>query len=169
MIGEADRLIEATDATQSYTGWETITNGLRLMVPSFLIADKPTSGGGNFLGHIAGDLATDDMTTQVSYGFMANFYNAFGMQGVLFGSILFIAIFHYVIRLWFATPYLELTPWGSTIWYVLLGMMFEHSLIEGPVGNMFPTFVDMSAIVGLVLLSRWVVGLFAPRYAPTGY
>jgi hypothetical protein len=169
MIGEADRLIAATDDTQSYTGWETITNGFRLMMPSFLVSDKPTSGGGNFLGHIVGELAPDDMTTQVSYGFMANFYNAFGLYGVLFGTIIFIAIFHYVIRLWFSTPYLEFGPWGSSIWYVLLGMLFEHNLIEGPVGNMLPTFVNLSAVVGLALLSKWLVTLFGPRRAPTGY
>jgi hypothetical protein len=164
MIGEADRLIAATDSTQSYTGWETITNGIKLMVPSFLTSDKPTSGGGNLLGHIAGDLASDDMTTQVSYGFMANLYNAFGLYGVLFGTIIFISVFYYVLRLWFATPDLNFSPWGSTIWYLLLGLLYEHSLIEAPIGNTLPSMViTISAMVALILAARFLVSIFEGR------
>jgi hypothetical protein len=169
MIGEADRLIAATDSTQSYTGWETIINGLRLMVPSFMMADKPTSGGGNFLGHIVGELAPDDMTTQVSYGFMANLYNAFGLYGVLFGTIIFIAIFYYVIRIWFATPDLTRGPWGSTIWYVLLGMYFEHSLIEAPLGNDFPVLLNISVVVGLIYVSRLLASFLTAKRTHFSY
>jgi hypothetical protein len=166
MIGEADRLIAATDDTQSYTGWETITNGLKLMVPSFLIADKPTSGGGNFLGHIAGDLAPDDTSTQVSYGIMANLYNAFGLTGVLVGTVIFISIFYYVLRIWFATPDLSFSPWGSSIWYVLLGMLFEHSLVEAPIGNILPALLNLSAVVALVFASKFLLSLLRRRQAP---
>jgi hypothetical protein len=170
MIGEADRLIAATDATQSYTGWETISNGIKLMAPSFLVADKPTSGGGNFLGHIAGDLASNDLTTQVSYGFMANLYNAFGLYGVFFGTIIFISLFYYSLRLWFATPDLNFSPWGSTIWYLLLAMLYEHSLIESPIGNMLPSVViGMTAMVGLILGSKFLASLFEPRRRPLVY
>ena len=166
MIGEADRLIAATDATQSYSGWQTITWGLQLMVPSFILPEKSTTGGGNFLGHIVGELAPDDMLTQVSYGFMANLYNAFGLLGVFIGTILFIFVLYYVLRLWFAAPNLEFTPFGSSIWYVLLGMFFEHGLIEGPVGNMLPALVNISAFAGLILLANWLVSFFAFKRAP---
>ena len=170
MIGEADRLIAATDETQSYTGWETIIYGIKLMVPSFLMADKPTSGGGNLLGHIVGELAQDDLTTQVSYGFMANLYNAFGLIGVLFGTIIFISVFYYVLRLWFATPSLEFGAWGSTIWYLLLGMLYEHALIEAPIGNILPSMVILlSAVVGLVFIARFSVSLFENRRRPLVY
>lgn len=170
MIGEADRLIAATDGTQSYTGWETIMYGVKMMVPSFLMADKPSSGGGNLLGHIVGELAPNDMVTQVSYGFMANLYNAFGLNGVLFGTILFISVFYYVLRLWFATPNLEFSPWGSSIWYLLIGMLYEHSLIEAPIGNILPSMVIlMSAIVGLIFLARFSVSFFESRQRPLAY
>ena len=170
MIGEADRLIAATDGTQSYTGWETIMYGVKIMVPSFLMADKPSSGGGNLLGHIVGELAPNDMVTQVSYGFMANLYNAFGLNGVLFGTILFISVFYYVLRLWFATPNLEFSPWGSSIWYLLIGMLYEHSLIEAPIGNILPSMVIlMSAIVGLIFLARFSVSFFESRQRPLAY
>jgi len=163
MIGEADRLIAATDATQSYTGWATIVTGLELMVPSFLMPDKPLGGGGNFLGHIAGDLAPDDMATQVSYGFMANLYNAFGLSGVFIGTIIFIASFFYMLSLWFAQQSLNFTPWGSSIWYLLIGMMFEHGLIESTIANDLPAYVNLSAIVGLILLCKFLARFFADR------
>jgi len=163
MIGEADRLIAATDATQSYTGWETIENGFYLMVPSFIMPDKPIGGGGNFLGHIAGDLAPDDNATQVSYGFMANLYNAFGLKGVFIGSFLFIASFYYMLSLWFAHQSLNFSPWGSSIWYLMIGLMFEHGLIESSLGNDLPAYVNLSAVVGLIILSKYLARFFADR------
>jgi len=163
MIGEADRLIAATDATQSYTGWETIENGFYLMVPSFIMPNKPLAGGGNFLGHITGELAPDDMDTQVSYGFMANLYNAFGLIGVFIGTILFIASFYYMLTLWFAHQSLNFSPWGSSIWYLLIGLMFEHGLIESTLANNFPAYVNISAVVGLIFLCKYLARFFAGR------
>jgi hypothetical protein len=166
MIGEADRLIAATDEMQSYTGWETITDGLQLMVPSFLLPDKSLIGGGNFLGRIAGDVASDDLSTQISYGIMANFYNAFGLTGVLLGTTIFIAIFFYVLRIWFATPDLSFGPWGSSIWYLLLSMLFEHSLVEAPVGNILPGLINLSAVVALVFASKFLLSILRKRQSP---
>jgi hypothetical protein len=168
MVGEADRLIAATDGTQTYSGWDTIVMGLRLTVPSFLMADKPTSGGGNYFGHVAGDLAQDDQTTQVSYGFMAGLYNAFGLYGVLFGTIIFTFVFYYVIRLWFAAPDLSFHPFGSNIWYLMLGLAYQHSLVEAPIGNILPSMVTMSASVALILLARFLVSFFSYSRAPYG-
>ncbi len=164
MIGEADRLIAATDETQSFTGWETIINGMKLMVPSFLIGDKPTSGGGNFLGHVAGDLAPDDMTTQVSYGVMANLYNAFGLTGVLLGTIAFFFVFYYVLKLWFADSDLSMGPWGGSVWYLLIGTMYEHGLVEGPIGNILPSLINLSAIVGLIFAAKFWVNFSRRRH-----
>jgi hypothetical protein len=136
------------------------------MVPSFLMPDKPGSGGGNFLGHIAGDLAPDDMGTQVSYGIMANLYNAFGLTGVLVGTVIFISIFYYVLRIWFATPDLSSGPWGSSIWYLLLAMLFEHSLVEAPIGNLLPALVNLSAVVALVFASKFLLSILRKRQSP---
>jgi hypothetical protein len=163
MIGEADRLIAATDATQSYTGWDTIESGLDMVVPSFLMPNKRLYGGGNFLGHIAGDLATDDMATQVSYGFMANFYNAFGLPGVFWGTGVLILSFYYMLRLWFWDQTLSFGPLGSSIWYLLLGVLFEHSLVEGAIANDLPSYVNLVAIVGLVFVARFLVHFFGAR------
>lgn len=163
MMGEADRLIAATDNTQSYTGWRTIIDGLDLMVPRFIADLKPSAGVGNILGHIGGDLASDDVTTQISYGFMANLYNAFGLNGVLIGTIVFMAIFYYVISLWFGASDLTLTPWGGSIWYLMMGICFEHGLVEGPLANQLPAFINLSATVGLIFLASFLASFFGDR------
>lgn len=82
MIGEADRLVSATDRFGE-TGFETIENSLLYVVPYFLYPNKSQSASGNYLGRYAGDAADDDLSTQFSYGFMANAYNAYGMAWVL--------------------------------------------------------------------------------------
>jgi hypothetical protein len=163
MMGEADRLIAATDNTQSYTGWATILNGLELMVPRFIADIKPTEGAGNMLGHIGGELAPDDVSTQISYGFMANLYNAFGLNGVLFGTIIFMAIFYYVLHLWFGASNLTLTPWGGSIWYLMMGIYFEHALVEGPVANNLPAFINLAATVGLIYIAIFLASFFGNR------
>ena len=98
MVGEADRLGSATERQQAFTGWETITWGFKLLTPSFLYAKKPTMEAGNYLGHIVGDIGPSDTETQVSYGVMANLYNAFSFIGVLVGTLVFFAGFYYWIR-----------------------------------------------------------------------
>lgn len=82
LVGEADRLVDATEHG-TYTEWETITNSLLIAVPHFLYPQKPQNGSGNFLARYTGDLPLTDFTTQVSYGFMANAFNAFGLAWVL--------------------------------------------------------------------------------------
>lgn len=95
MIGEADRLISTSDVYKR-TEWDTIYTALLVQVPSFIFPRKPLTGSGNFLGRYAGDLDASDLVTQVSYGFMANAYNAFGMAAVLpmsaFASLFFLAL-----------------------------------------------------------------------------
>ncbi len=169
MVGEADRLIDATDQTQSYTGWQTIIAGLQVAVPSFIMPMKPDFAVGNLLGHIGGELADDDYSTQISYGFMANLYNAFGLYGVLFGTIIFISTFYYMLRLWFASPDLNFGPYGSSIWYILLGLLFEHSLIEGPVANDLPAYINLGATVALIWAAGMIVRSFKVRRAGHRY
>jgi hypothetical protein len=81
MVGEADRLVDATDRFGT-TGMETISNSVLVAVPHFLYPNKPQTASGNFLGRYAVDLGEGDFGTQVSYGFMANAYNAYGMFSV---------------------------------------------------------------------------------------
>ena len=165
MVGEADRLIASTDATQSYTGWETIVMGLELMVPSFIYPDKPLSAGGNLLAHIAGDVADDDQTTQVSYGVMAGLFNSFALPGVFWGSILFFGLLYYSLQVWYRNAVLNFEPYGSSIWYILLTIQFQHSLVEAPVGNLLPTFLNTGLMVAPVILTAKLLAAYLPSTA----
>jgi hypothetical protein len=163
MVGEADRLIASTDATQSYTGWETIVMGLQLMVPSFIYPEKPLSGGGNLLAHIAGDIGDDDLTTQVSYGVMASLFNSFSLPGVFWGSIIFFGLIYYSLQIWYRNPVLNFDPYGSSIWYILLAIEFQHSLVEAPVGNLLPSLLN----TGLMVVPVIYAAKFLAAYLPT--
>ena len=105
MIGEADRLIAGTEQENEFTGWQEITWGFKLMAPkSWIFPDKPIIPSANLLGHIANDLAPQDHFTQMAYGSMADFYNAFSYPGVLFGSVALFAAIYYLLRVGFGNP-----------------------------------------------------------------
>ena len=110
MIGEADRLLAATDFYKNFTGWDTISDAILFSIPSFLYPAKPLMATNNFLGHYAGDAAPEDFGTQFSYGFFANWYNAFGLPGVLAGSAITVVWIGMLIGL-IATGKPQSDPW----------------------------------------------------------
>jgi hypothetical protein len=137
MLGLADLLVSGTNDSE-FTGWQTITLGFKLMVPSFLYPDKPIFSAGNFLGHIAGEVGVGDETTQCAYGFMANFYNAFSFPGVFFGTALCFALFYYILRWGFGNPRWRRRPGGSTVWMIVLIAAFHHTILESAVSGLMP-------------------------------
>jgi hypothetical protein len=136
MVGEADRLVDATQRQQAFTGWETIVWGFKLLTPSFLFPNKPIFEAANRLAHIVGDVSSSDTTTQVSYGVMANFYNAFSLTGVLIGTSVFFGGFYYWIRLFLGNPHLSGEPDTSVLWFVWLIASFQHDLAESSVSGL---------------------------------
>jgi hypothetical protein len=140
MVGLADALVAGTNES-GFTGWETITWGFKLMVPSFLYPDKPIFPAANFLGHIAHEVSDGDYTTQVSYGIMANFYNAFSFPGAFIGTALFIGSFYYILRLGFGNPRCRRLTSGSTAWFVLIIAHYHHMLIEAAVSGLMPSLL----------------------------
>jgi hypothetical protein len=156
MVGEADRLISATERQQAFTGWETIIWGFKLATPSFLYPNKPVFEAGNFLGHIVGDLDPSDRTTQMSYGVMANLYNAFSFFGVLVGTPLFFAGFYYTIRIFLGEPRWEGGPTTSSLWFIWLIGLYHHNIVESSLsGNIaslaFPFVVALLGILAKCL------------------
>ena len=145
MVAEADRLIAATERQQAFTGWETITWGFKLATPSFLYPDKPIYGAGNYLAHIAGEVSSSDTSTQVSYGVMANWYNAFSYTGVLVGTPLFFAGFYYWFRMFLGEGRWERVPTISALWFLWLVASFQHGIVEA-------TFSDLVASLFLPLV-----------------
>jgi hypothetical protein len=162
MVGESDRLVSATAHQDAFTGWETITWGFKLLTPSFLLPTKPVYEAGNFLGHVVGEVGSGDSTTQVSYGIMANFYNAFGLAGAFLGSALFFGGFYYWIRLFLGDPQWDGLPTITAMWFIWLIATLQHSIVESSVSGMIATLSFPVILLLLWMISRWV-SLFLPR------
>jgi hypothetical protein len=162
MVGEADRLISATERRQAFTGWKTIAWGFELLTPSFLYPDKPIFEAGNYLGHIGGDVNPSDTSTQISYGVMANLYNAFSLPGVLFGTILFFAGFYYWIRIFLGDPRWDGGPTTSTLWFVWLIALYQHSVVESSLSGNIASLSFPFAIALLGVFAKWFC-LLLPR------
>jgi hypothetical protein len=159
MIGEADRLIYATDAQQAFTGWETIGWGFERMLPSFIYPDKPVFGAGNFLAQITGDTGMGDLTTQVSFGVMANFYNAFGLTGVFVGSLGFFTAFFYCTRFWFGDVRIGGLTNGGSLWALLVVANFHHSLVEETFAGLLPSMELPIVVLAIYALAKVTAGI----------
>ena len=162
MVGEADELISATEKLRSFTGWETITWGFKLLTPSFLFPDKPVFEAGNYLAHIAGVVGRRDFSTQVSYGAMANFYNAFSFMGVLVGTPVLFGGLYYWIRMFLGEPRWDGLPTVSTLWFVWLFFSYEHSIVESTVSGLIATLGFPVVIAMLHIAAEWLC-LFLPQ------
>jgi hypothetical protein len=156
MVGEADKLISATAEQRAYTGWETITWGFKLATPSFLYKDKPVLEANNYLAHIVGEVGDSDLTTQVSYGVMANLYNAFSFVGVLIGAPLFFACFYYWIRLFLGDARWVSMPTMSTLWFLWLVSAFQHSIVESSLSGLIASITFPIPLIMLFVAARFL-------------
>jgi hypothetical protein len=156
MVGEADRLIAGTEHQKAFTEWETITWGFKLLTPSFLSPDKPVFEAGNYLGHIVDDVGPADETTQISYGVMANFYNAFGLPGVFLGTTLLFAGFYYWIRIFLGDARWTGRPTTSALWFIWIVATFQHSIVESTVSGLIAS-LSFPVILGILYIaSKWM-------------
>jgi hypothetical protein len=159
MACEADRLIAATDQLGSYTEWQTITWGFKLLMPSFLYPEKPVYGTGNFLAHITGQVASVDQATQVSFGLMANFYNAFRLTGVFFGTLAFFTIAYYWLSLFCGNPTWLGKPTPGTMFFILIVGAYQHALPESPFASLVPSLVVVPILVSIVFFAAHIISL----------
>jgi hypothetical protein len=157
MIAEGDRLIAATERTQSYTGWETITWELKMLVPRVLYPQKPILGPGAYLAHIAGDSPWWDDTTQWAYGPFAMLYNAFGLMGVFFGSILTFAAYYAWLAVFFGNPQFASAPVPAVMWFVCIVGLNQHHLAES--GVTATLWLSPLLVAGMYLLAKAVARL----------
>jgi hypothetical protein len=152
MVGEADRLIYATEQQKAFTGWETITWGFKLLMPSFLFPDKPIHEAANYLSHIAGESNIRDTTTQVSYGVMANFFNAFGMVGVVIGTPIFFGALYFWIRLFLGNARLDDAGGISTLWFLWLTGLYQHRIVESSISGLTAS-ISFPVVIVLIMLA----------------
>jgi hypothetical protein len=162
MVGEADRLISTTFRLRAFTEWTTITWGLKLLTPSFLYPNKPVYEANNYLAHIVGEVGRSDNTTQVSYGVMANLYNAFSFSGVLIGTAVFFAGFYYWIRTFLGQPRWEAAPTASTLWFIWVIASYHHDIAESSLSGLIASLA-FPVIIGLLGLLATCLCLFFPR------
>ncbi len=157
LVGEADRLISASNVYE-FTGWETITNSLLIAVPHLLYPAKPQLGSGNYLARYAGDLAATDVTTPVSYGFMANAYNAFGMWSVLPLSL--------VTTLLVIVPLLLISK-GATFanpWSMFCVVSLHQTYAESSFSGLFGAF-NTPILATMVLIAAFIIDWLFVRTA----
>jgi hypothetical protein len=166
MVGQADRLVAATIQQQSWTGWYTVKHDLQLAIPSFIYAEKPIFGAGNYLGHITGEVGPQDVTTQVSYGVMATFFNAFSYSGVFLGTIVFFCCFYYLQRLFLGDPHATVSPSESTMWFVFIVSTFQHSLVEETVAGLMTSWNVLVVLIATCVMARFICPLL-PKYVAT--
>jgi len=163
LVGEADKLISATERQQAFTGWETITWGFKLMTPSFLFPGKPVLEAGNYLAHIAGEVGAADNTTEVSYGVMANLYNAFSFTGVFVGILLFFGGFYYWIRIFLGEAKWDGMPSTSTLFFIWLVALYGHSVVESSLSGVIPSMLFPVVIAFLFALAKCICLLLPSR------
>jgi hypothetical protein len=163
MVGEADKLVAATVQQQSWTGWYTIIWGLKLATPSFIYPDKPIFGTGNYLAQLTGEIGSQDRTTQVGYGVMANLFNAFSYLGVFLGTIVFFGCFYYVLQLFFTNPHWNKSPTECTLWFCFIVAAFQHTLVEESVAGLIAS-VNLLVVVWAMCTAAKFICPYLPRY-----
>ena len=161
LVADADRLISASMRTAP-TEWETITWGFKLLMPSFLYPDKPIYEAGNYFGHLAGDLNLMDRDTQVSYGPLANWYNAFAMPGVLIGTMVLFGALYYWLRLFCGKAEWGADAGGGTIWLLLIIGTYHHRLAESTLPGII-SILPIPVIVLVLFLIAEKLTIFFPR------
>jgi hypothetical protein len=131
-------------------------------MPSFLFPNKPVFEAGNYLGHIVGEVAPSDHSTQISYGVMANLYNAFSFAGVLVGTPIFFAGFYYWIRVFLGEAKWDGMPTTSTLWFIWLISSYQHSIVESSLSGNIST-LSFPFVVALLGILAKGLSLFFPR------
>jgi hypothetical protein len=133
LIKMADLLVAAT-AREGPSEWDTITHGFKMVLPRFVYPNKPAVNTGTYLGKKAGVISEDDWGTQVSFGFVADAYSAFGWAGVALIPGIVTACFLLLFN-WFVGP-LE-----RNVWCVYLFVEFQHFFAEQTISAMTLTIL----------------------------
>jgi hypothetical protein len=152
LIKMVDLLVFATDI-QGESEWETIAHGFKMVMPRFLYPDKPAINTGTFLGKKAGVISDDDWGTQISFGFIADAYSAFGWLGV--------ALIPGIVTGCFGLLFGWLV--GSlerNVWCIYLFAEFQHFFAEQTISAMTLTVLRrpiwLVAIYVLIRLVRYL-------------
>jgi hypothetical protein len=128
LIKMVDLLITAT-LEQGTLGWETVTHGFKMMVPRAIYPNKPVWNTGQLLAHKVGMLAEDDESTQVSFGFVADGFSAFGWWGAwlipFFGCLVFFLVYQFLVG-----------PLERNLWGIYFAVQLQHAFTEATIASL---------------------------------
>jgi hypothetical protein len=93
---------------------------------------------------------------------MANFYNAFSYTGVLVGTPFFFACFYYWIRIFLGEAKWDGMPTISTLWFIWLISLYQHSIVESTVSGLIASLYFPFVLAMLFVVARWLC-LFFPQ------
>jgi hypothetical protein len=106
-------------------GWASISPGFTMLVPAFILPNKPILGTTNMLAHLTtGILAPDDYGTQVTTGFFVDGFVSFRWTGVVIASFLIMLAYLGVYRL------LVVQNLRQNVWGVCLAFTTAHVFSE---------------------------------------
>ena len=128
LIKMVDLLVSAT-LRNGPGGSETVTHGFKMLLPRFLYPQKPVWNTGQILGHRAGMLADDDESTQISFGFIADAFGAYGWAGAFWIPFCIALAFFLMFRA-------LLGPVAGNVWSVFFATQFQHSFTEATIASM---------------------------------
>jgi hypothetical protein len=150
LIKMADLLTAAT-LREGTSGWETVTHGFKMMVPRAIYPQKPVWNTGEILAQKVGMLAEDDESTQVSFGFIADAFSAFGWWGAVIIPFLLCLGFFLVYK------YL-LGALRQSIWGIFFAAQLQHAFTEATIASMTLTILYTPLMyVALHLAVNWAV------------
>lgn len=139
LIEPVDELVNAT-ITDGTSGWETITHGFRMLLPRVINPNKPIYNTGNFLGHRIGIVGPEDFSTQISFGFIANSFNAFSWTGAF--------VIPFLLMIAFFGMYGKLAgPLDRNIWTVFLFGMLQHDFVEETVTGIILFLINRTLLL----------------------
>jgi hypothetical protein len=152
LIKAVDLLVTAT-LNEGHSGWETVTHGLRMLLPRAINPHKPAIGTGNFLGQKTRLLDEDDLGTQVSFGFIADGFSSFGWPGAVLIPLLvtftFFTVFKFLIG-----------PVDQNVWCAYFFCLFQHQFTEQTISAM----ILMTLQQPLIFCATYVTVTRASRF-----
>jgi hypothetical protein len=140
LLPESDKLVSGTVLGNQHGGWRTISWAIAMVPPRFVYPDKPLYGPGSYLGHVTGQAAPGDTTTQWVVGFPAELYHAFSYRGVLIGTVVVLGLFSLALKLFqvFAV---------DPAWNMLIALYYWNSFPETHLASLLSTLVPLVILV----------------------
>ena len=93
---------------------------------------------------------------------MANFYNAFSFMGVFVGIPILFGGLYYWIRIFLGEAMWDGLPTASTLWFVWLLSLYQHSIVESAVSGLIASLVFPVVLAMLYIAAKWLC-LFLPQ------